>query len=77
MAHMPVAIEFEHTRQFTESLCSPLSIEDYQPQLVDYASPPKWHLAHTTWFFEEMILKKFAVGYSEYDPQFGYLFNSY
>jgi ergothioneine biosynthesis protein EgtB len=77
MAHMPVAIEFEHTRQFTESLCSPLSIEDYQPQLVDYASPPKWHLAHTTWFFEEMILKKFAVGYSEYDPEFGFLFNSY
>jgi len=74
---MTIIKKFQQTRQATEGLCAPLSIEDYVPQIVDYASPPKWHLAHTSWFFEEMILKKFLPGYREFDARFGFLFNSY
>ncbi|MGK0273562.1 MAG: ergothioneine biosynthesis protein EgtB [Cocleimonas sp.] len=65
------------TRKHTENLCDPLEIEDYIPQAVDFASPPKWHLAHVTWFFEQMILKKFLKEYDEFHPQFNFLFNSY
>jgi ergothioneine biosynthesis protein EgtB len=68
---------YERVREYTEHLCEPLEIEDYIPQPVIDASPPKWNIAHTTWFFEEMILKKFVEGYKEFDPQFGFLFNSY
>nr|HQU93115.1 hypothetical protein [Pyrinomonadaceae bacterium] len=48
-------------RKATEQLCEPLEIEDYIPQPIVDVSPPKWNIAHTTWFFEEMILKKFAA----------------
>ncbi|MGS0679789.1 ergothioneine biosynthesis protein EgtB [Shewanella sp. 125m-7] len=65
------------TRQYTESLCTPLEIEDYVPQAIEYTSPPKWHLAHTTWFFERLILKKFADNYCEFNAEFDFLFNSY
>ena len=65
------------TRKHTEALCQPLEIEDYVPQAVEFASPPKWHLAHVTWFFEQMILKKFLQDYREFHPQFNFLFNSY
>lgn len=58
-------------------LCAPLETEDYIPQPTVDVSPPKWNVAHTSWFFEEMILKKFAPEYREFNPQFGYLFNSY
>ncbi|QBO57766.1 ergothioneine biosynthesis protein EgtB [Chryseobacterium salivictor] len=68
---------FQNTRAQTVSLCEPLEIEDYIPQPVDFASPPKWHLSHTTWFFEELILKKFLAGYRVFNPHFGFLFNSY
>jgi ergothioneine biosynthesis protein EgtB len=64
-------------RKYTEKLCEPLEIEDYIPQPVVDVSPPKWNIAHTTWFFEEMILKKFVPGYEVFDEQFGFLFNSY
>lgn len=64
-------------RNRTEALCKPLQVEDYVPQPVPFASPPKWHLAHSTWFFEEMILKKNLKSYKEYHPDFGFLFNSY
>ncbi len=64
-------------RNYTEEICEPLEIEDYIPQPVVDVSPPKWNIAHTTWFFEEMILKQFAPDYKEFDKQFGYLFNSY
>ena len=64
-------------RQHTETLCEPLEIEDYIPQPIVDVSPPKWNIAHTTWFFEEMILKKFAPDYQVFDPSFGFLFNSY
>jgi ergothioneine biosynthesis protein EgtB len=68
---------YERVRAYTEELCEPLEIEDYIPQPIVDVSPPKWNIAHTTWFFEEMILKKFVPGYKEFDPQFGFLFNSY
>ncbi|MGD9628697.1 MAG: ergothioneine biosynthesis protein EgtB [Pyrinomonadaceae bacterium] len=64
-------------RRHTEALCEPLETEDYIPQPIVDVSPAKWNIAHTTWFFEEMILKKFSRGYEEFDPSFGYLFNSY
>lgn len=69
--------DFQLVRGLTVEICRPLNIEDYVPQPVAFASPPKWHLAHTTWFFEEMILKKFSSTYREFHSDFGFLFNSY
>src|SRR5580765_8041151 len=68
---------YQAVRSYTEKLCEPLEIEDYIPQPVVDASPPKWNIAHTTWFFEEMILKKFVPSYEVFDTDFGFLFNSY
>lgn len=68
---------FCYVRQQTERLCNTLNIEDYGIQGMDDVSPPKWHLAHTTWFFETFILKKHATDYKAFDPCFHYLFNSY
>jgi ergothioneine biosynthesis protein EgtB len=68
---------YSSVRSYTEKLCGPLEIEDYIPQPIVDVSPPKWNIAHTTWFFEEMILKKFVPGYKVFDEQFGFLFNSY
>ncbi|MBS1798071.1 MAG: ergothioneine biosynthesis protein EgtB [Acidobacteria bacterium] len=68
---------FKDVRAATEALCAPLEIEDYVPQPVTDVSPPKWNIAHTTWFFEEMILKPFAPGYEVFDPRYAFLFNSY
>lgn len=66
------------TRETTEAICSPLAIEDHVVQVDEDTSPPKWHLGHTTWFFETFVLKP-ALGesYSEYSAHFNYLFNSY
>lgn len=72
-----LAEKFKQTRRQTEALCEPLETEDYIPQSVDFASPPKWHLSHSTWFFEEMILKKFYKDYKIFHPHFSFLFNSY
>jgi hypothetical protein len=60
-------------RDYTEKLCEPLEIEDYIPQPVVDVSPPKWNIAHTTWFFEEMILKNFSPVYKVFDEQFSFL----
>ena len=68
---------FSSVRAYTESLCKPLEIEDYIPQPIVDVSPAKWHIAHTTWFFEEMILKQFVPNYRVFDPDFAFLFNSY
>lgn len=68
---------FLDVRSRTKELCEPLEIEDYIPQPVVDVSPPKWNIAHTTWFFEEMILKQFVRGYQVFDENFGFLFNSY
>ncbi len=68
---------YEQVRKYTEHLCEPLETEDYIPQPTVDVSPAKWNIAHTTWFFEEMILKRFTENYQEFDEQFGFLFNSY
>lgn len=71
-----LATAYFRTRDFTDRLTRPLSAEDCMVQSMDDASPTRWHLAHTTWFFETFILKE-QFGYEVYDEQFGYLFNSY
>ena len=68
---------FLHVRNDSASLAAPLSDADATVQSMEDASPAKWHLAHTTWFFETMILKERAPGYRAYDDSFSYLFNSY
>src|SRR3954453_9196315 len=65
------------TRARTEWLCKPLEPDDYQLQSMPDCSPPKWHLAHTAWFFETFVLATHAPGFRPYRPQFAYLFNSY
>jgi len=68
---------YSRVRNYTEKLCEPLEIEDYIPQPVVDVSPPRWNIAHTTWFFEEMVLKNYLPGYQQFDPSYGFLFNSY
>jgi len=68
---------YMEVRNRTLQLCSPLSAEDSAVQSMPDASPAKWHLAHTTWFFETFILSAFHPGYVPFDPAFCYLFNSY
>ena len=68
---------YRATRQATEALCEPLEIEDYVVQSMSNASPTKWHLAHTTWFFETFVLSSAAQDYRSPDPRFRVLFNSY
>ncbi len=57
--------------------CAPLTPEDLMVQSCAEASPVKWHLAHTSWFFETFVLSEFAVAYQPFDPEFRWLFNSY
>ena len=68
---------YQKIRKKTEKLCAPLEIEDYIPQPSIFVSPPKWNLGHTSWFFEEMILKNYLPNYPIFDPKFSFLFNSY
>jgi ergothioneine biosynthesis protein EgtB len=68
---------FHQIRDFTNSLCADLEPEDCVVQSMPDVSPTKWHLAHTTWFFETFILKKFSPGYRSEIPEYAYLFNSY
>ena len=69
--------QYSATRARSVSICSALEKEDYVVQPVVDVSPPKWHLGHTTWFFETFILKPYSVAYQEYNPDFNYVFNSY
>jgi ergothioneine biosynthesis protein EgtB len=69
--------EFLQVRRQSEQLCLPLSPEDMMVQSCAEASPAKWHLAHTTWFFETFLLREFLPGYREFHPDFRWLFNSY
>jgi ergothioneine biosynthesis protein EgtB len=64
-------------RQMTADLCRPLETEDYVVQPTAYVSPPKWHLGHTTWFFETFVLQPYMPDYTPYHPLYGYLLNSY
>jgi ergothioneine biosynthesis protein EgtB len=69
--------QFGAIRSFSESLAAPLSAEDQTVQSMPDVSPTKWHLAHTTWFFETFLLSRFDSGYRPFDPAYNYLFNSY
>src|ERR1700755_2105770 len=72
-----LAERFCSVRQQSEELCLPLTPEDMMVQSCSEASPAKWHLAHTTWFFETFLLREFLPGYEEFPPDFLCLFNSY
>jgi ergothioneine biosynthesis protein EgtB len=72
-----LAGQFCRVRQQTETLCEPLTPEDMMVQSCPEASPAKWHLAHTTWFFETFLLSEFLSGYRPFHPDFIWLFNSY
>src|SRR5215471_15975064 len=69
--------QFVAVRHATEALTTNLTPEDQSIQSMPDVSPTKWHLAHTTWFFETFILSRFDADYRVFDPAFGYLFNSY
>ncbi len=68
---------YRAVRQATLRLCQPLSPEDMMVQSCPEASPVKWHLAHTSWFFETFILREHSAGYKSFHPDFHWLFNSY
>ncbi len=69
--------QYQEIRFHSEKICQPLKTEDYVVQVVAFASPAKWHLAHTTWFFETFVLVPYLKNYKLYSPDFAYLFNSY
>jgi len=69
--------DYRRVRELSEALCRPLATEDYVVQTVAETSPPKWHLAHVSWFFETFLLVPFLPGYRSFHPRFDYLFNSY
>ncbi len=68
---------FLQVRATTEALCKPLEIEDHLLQPMEDASPAKWHLGHTTWFFEVVILQPYKPGYRLFHERYSYVFNSY
>lgn len=68
---------FNRVRSQTETITSPLKTEDYVVQPDLFVSPPKWHLAHTTWFFETMVLQKYLPDYKAFNARYAFLFNSY
>jgi ergothioneine biosynthesis protein EgtB len=72
-----LARRYAGVRGQTEALCQPLEIEDYVVSSMPDVSPTKWHLAHTTWFFETFILAHHAPAYRSPNPRYAYLFNSY
>jgi ergothioneine biosynthesis protein EgtB len=74
---LPLLDRFRRIRRQTETLAEPLSPEDQTVQSMPDASPTKWHLAHTTWFFETFLLKPQLPTYRPFDPAYEYLFNSY
>lgn len=74
---MTLAEQYQQIRKQTEYICEPLETEDYVVQPVIDVSPPKWHLGHTTWFFETFILQAFFADYVVYNSDYNYVFNSY
>src|SRR5436305_72588 len=68
--------QYQKVRCFTERIAEPLAPEDYVVQSMPDASPAKWHLAHTSWFFETFVLST-TPDYHLFHPMYGYLFNSY
>src|ERR1700743_3204280 len=74
---MNLSEAYKKVRQRSHDICKPLKTEDYVVQPVGDVSPPKWHIGHTTWFFETFILKPYFMGYQEFNPDYNYVFNSY
>ena len=74
---MKLSERYKQTRNRFETICQALKVEDYSVQPAVFVSPPKWHLAHSTWFFEQFVLCRYANNYKVYDEDFAYLFNSY
>ena len=74
--HSDLGSRYRAIRSTSEALCESLSPEDCQIQSMPDASPAKWHLAHTSWFFETLVLE-LSAGYRAFHPQFRVLFNSY
>jgi len=70
-------LNYEQIRHDSELICAPLETEDYCIQTMSDVSPAKWHLAHTSWFFETFLLLPFVKTYRCFNPVFDYLFNSY
>lgn len=68
---------YHEARSLTEQLCANMATEDFVVQSMPDASPTKWHLAHTTWFFETFLLKPHCPNYTEFESSYAYLFNSY
>ncbi|QCR21746.1 ergothioneine biosynthesis protein EgtB [Pontibacter sp. SGAir0037] len=76
-AHAVTIARFEQIRARTEQICRPLEPEDTVVQPIVDVSPPKWHMGHTTWFFENFVLKPYLQNYKLFHPHYSYLFNSY
>jgi ergothioneine biosynthesis protein EgtB len=74
---LPLADRYQSVRRQTEALCAPLEIEDYVVSTMSDVSPTKWHLAHTSWFFETFVLAPFDDAYVSPNPRYSFLFNSY
>jgi ergothioneine biosynthesis protein EgtB len=74
---MNLTEKYKEVRNRSGHICKPLQTEDYVVQPIVDVSPPKWHLGHTTWFFETFVLKPNLDGYSEFDPSYNFVFNSY
>ncbi len=72
-----LSLRYQNTRQQSIDFCQLLELEDYSLQAIAETSPPKWHLAHTTWFFETFILKAFVEDFQSINDQYEVLFNSY
>jgi ergothioneine biosynthesis protein EgtB len=73
----PLLERYRTVRRQMERLCAPLAADDYQVQSTPEVSPPKWHLAHTSWFFETFLLRALDPHYRPFHPRYEYLFNSY
>ncbi len=74
---MSLLDHYRKVRKHSDIICEPLKTEDYIPQPIVDVSPPKWHLGHTTWFFETFILKDYYPGYEVFSKDLDFLFNSY
>ena len=72
-----LVLNYEQIRKQSELICAPLETEDYCIQTMPDVSPAKWHLAHTSWFFETFLLEPFLPSYRPFHPDYQYLFNSY
>lgn len=73
----PLLAQYRQVRALSDRLCAPLETEDYVIQTMADVSPPKWHLAHVSWFFETFLLVPHLPGYEVFHPDYGYCFNSY